>query len=87
MIVHVLHHYFDTPDVEGNEILGVYKNIDDARADMSAAADAIRSEFLDDIWDENMTWCEDEEIHLGFDKPGDWSATIYCWEIITMEVQ
>ena len=34
MVVYVLHHYFDTPDVEGNEIIGVYSRIEDAQAKM-----------------------------------------------------
>lgn len=87
MTVHVLHHYYDTPDVEGKEILGVYRDIEDARADMSVAAAVIRAEFPANIWGEDMTWCEDNEIHLGFDRNGDMLATIYCWEIVTMEVQ
>lgn len=87
MTVHVLSHHYDTPDVEGNEILGVYQNIDDARADMSVAAAVIRAQFPDDIWDDDMTWCDDNEIHLGFDDTGGHIATIYCWEIATTEVQ
>lgn len=36
MVVYVLHHYFDTPDVEGNEIIGVYSRIEDAQAKMKS---------------------------------------------------
>lgn len=87
MTVHVLHHHYDTPDVEGNEILGVYHSIEDAREDMSFAAAVIRAQFPPGVWDKDMTWQEDNEIHLGFDNTGGRIATIYCWEIISMEVQ
>ncbi len=87
MVVHVLFHYYDTPDVEGYEILGVYRDIDDARADMSAAAAVICAEFPNDVWDNDMTWYKDNEIHLGFDNTGVSIATIYCWGIVTREVQ
>lgn len=87
MTVHVLHHYFDTPDVEGNEILGVYRDFDDAKEKMTSSVDAVRAEFPNEIWDDDMTWCEEKETHLGFDKPGNGFATIYCWEIVSMEVQ
>lgn len=87
MTVYVLYHHFDTPDVDGNEIIGVYRNIEDARTDMLLGVAAIQSEFPDNFWDDDMTWYEDDEIHLGAEKPGDMLATIYCWEIVSMEVQ
>ncbi len=31
MKVYVLHHYWDTPDNEGTEIIGVYRNKEEAR--------------------------------------------------------
>lgn len=34
-----------------------------------------------------MTWAEDNEIHLGFDPMNGKPATVYCWEIVEMEVQ
>lgn len=87
MIVYVLHRYWDTPDNEGNDIMGVYYNFEDAQADMHADAYPIREHYSDDFWSPDMTWAEDSEIHLGFDPMNGKSATIYCWEIIKMEVQ
>ncbi len=87
MTVHVLHHYYDTPDVEGNEILGVYRNVEDAREDMSAAAAVLCQEFPNDVWDDDMTWYDNNEIHIGFDNTGGRIATVYCWKIVTKEVQ
>lgn len=54
---------------------------------MSFAATVIRAQFPSGVWDEDMTWQEDNEIHLGFDNTGGQIATIYCWEIVSMEVQ
>lgn len=87
MLVHILRYYYDTPDVEGNEIIDVYFDIEDARKNMVSSAESIYKEFPDDIWDDDMTWYEDDEIHLGFDKSGNRIATIYCWEIVSKEVQ
>ena len=89
MVVYVLHHYFDTPDVEGNEIIGVYSSIEDAQAKMKSCEAKLREEFPDDIWDGDMTWTDADEIHLGFEDKcgGGFLATIYCWEIVSREVQ
>ena len=89
MTVYVLHHYFDTPDVEGNEIIGVYSRIEDARKEMKRCAGRLKAEFPEDAWEEDMTWTDADEIHLGFDSKcgGSFLATIYCWEIVSREVQ
>ncbi len=89
MTVFVLHHYFDTPDVEGNEIIGVYRHIEDARKKMRSCANRLKAEFPDDAWEEDMTWSDADEIHLGFEDKcgGGFFATIYCWEIVSREVQ
>lgn len=89
MTVYVLHHYFDTPDVEGNEIIGVYRNIEGARKEMELCAARLKAEFPDDVWEDDMTWTDNNEIHLGFDSKlgGSFLATIYCWEIVSREVQ
>ena len=90
MMVYVLHRYWDTPDNEGNEIMAVYENVDNAIADMKADADATKAYYSGqpNFWDEDMTWEEELEIHLGrnarsFGEP----AVIYCWEIVEKEVQ
>ena len=86
--VYVLSHYYDTPDVEGNDILGVYSLLEDAQNVMESEATAIQKEFPDDFWDEDMTWAEEFEIHLGHNPKAAYkSATIYCWTIQEMEVQ
>lgn len=88
MIVYVLHRYWDTPDSEGNEIMAVYENIDNAILDMQADASATKAYYDADFWDEDMTWEEEREIHLGRDtKNFAELAVIYCWEIIEKEVQ
>lgn len=86
--VSVLYHRWDTPDNEGNEVIGVYWDKQKAREEMRSHAEAIRAEFPPDIWQEDYTWEEDDEIHLGFDPQKQYvAATIYCWEIVEMEVQ
>ncbi len=90
MTVYVLHRYWNTPDNEGNEIMAVYENVDDAIADMKADADATKAyhSVQPNFWDEDMTWEEEREIHLGRNTRsfGD-LAVIYCWEIVEKEVQ
>lgn len=86
--VYVLTHHWDTPDNEGNEVLGVYRRQEDAIADMQAAADKIRKEYDSDFWDADMTWESERDIHLG--RPsvsGHELATIYCWDITEQEIQ
>ncbi len=74
MTVYVLHRYWDTPDNEGNEI-------------MAAATKAYYSS-QPNFWDEDMTWEEELEIHLGRNARSFGElAVIYCWEIVEKEVQ
>jgi len=87
MTVHVLLHTWDTPDVEGEEIVGVYACHEGAKKKMIEEADKIRQEFDSDFWQEDMTWEGDNEIHLGFDPMTMQPATIYCWTICTREVE
>lgn len=88
MIVYVAINTWDTPDNEGSEILGVYSNFEKAREQIEVGADAIRKEFDEDFWDEDMTWDEPMSIHLG--RCGrDYleQATVYSWEISEKEVE
>ena len=87
MTVHVLSHHYDTPDFEGTDIIGVYKNIDDARADMSAEVESIREQFPSDIWQDDMTWESDDAVCLGFMRRGSAFPTSYTWEISESKVQ
>lgn len=88
MTVYILHHYWDTPDNEGNEIMAVRRKVDDAISDMRADADAIKACHDADFWDEDMTWEEEREIHLGRNARSFGElAVIYCWEIVEKEVQ
>lgn len=88
MIVYVAINTWDTPDNEGSEILGVYSNFEKAREQIEVGADAIRKEFDENFWDEDMTWDEPSEIHLGRDERGYSNpATIYSWEIVQREVE
>ena len=88
MTVYVLHRYWDTPDNEGNEIMAVYGRVEDAISDMRADADTIKMCYDVNSWDEDMTWEEEREIHLGRNARsfGEF-AVIYCWEIVEKEVQ
>jgi len=87
MEVYVLHHYWDTPDNEGDEILGVYRNKEDAQAEMHRGADKVKTWYDAGVWQEDFTWEDEYEIHLGFDPQVPFTlATIYCWEIVRMEI-
>ena len=88
MTVYVLHRYWDTPDNVGNEIMAVRRKVDDAISDMRADADAIKACHDADFWDEDMTWEEEREIHLGRNARSFGELdVIYCWEIVEKEVQ
>lgn len=87
MTVYVLRRYWDTPDNEGNDIMGVYYNFKDAQDDMHTDVRPIHEHYPEDFWSPDMTWAEDNEIHLGFDPMNGKPATVYCWEIVEMEVQ
>lgn len=88
MIVYVAINTWDTPDNEGSEILGVYSNLEKAREQIVAGAGAIRAEYDEDFWDEDMTWDEPLDIRLGRDERGYSNpATIYSWEIVQQEVE
>lgn len=88
MTVYILHRYWDTPDNEGNEIMAVRRKVDDAISAMRADADAIKTCHDADFWDEDMTWEEEREIHLGRNARSFGElAVIYCWEIVEKEVQ
>ena len=88
MSVYVVVHHWDTPDNEGVEVLGVFEKIEKARAQIVAGAGAIRAEYNEDFWDEDMSWDEPMSIHLG--RCGrDYleQATVYSWEIFEQEVE
>ena len=85
MNVYVLHRHWDTPENEGNDIIGVYYDAIDALADMRADAEATKAYYSSDFWEEDMTWESEREIYLGSDKYS--SITIYYWEIVEMEVK
>ena len=88
MTVYIALHTWDTPDNEGSEILGVYSAFEKAREQIEAGAAAIRKEYNEDFWDDDMTWDEPTEIHLGRDEKSFAEfATIYGWEIIAREVE
>lgn len=88
MYVYVLYTYWDTPDTEGNEIIGVYFDRDRAQREMRILAEKLKDEYDDSFWDEDMTWEDDDEIHLGHDPMKLYeSATVYCWTIARTEVK
>lgn len=87
MTVHILLHTWNTPDVEGREIVGAYACHEDAQKKMIEEAKKIREQFDSDFWQEDMTWEDDNEIHLGFDPMTIQPATIYCWTICSREVE
>jgi len=87
MEVYILSHYWDTPDNEGNEVMGAYCNLADATADMKADAVATRAHYPSDFWEDDCTWEDDAEIRLGRCSTRNEPATFYCWEIKKVEVR
>ncbi len=87
MEIYVLNHYWDTPDNEGNEIIGAYHNINNAIEAMKDAAETVKSYYPANFWEDDSTWEDDCEIHLGKCSTMGELATIYCWEIKKVEVQ
>ncbi len=82
-------HWWDTPDVEGNEILdGVaFKDFEDARALMKSSAETLKKEFDETVWDSDLTWETDDQIHMGFDPCQAFApATLYAWDIIRIRI-
>lgn len=45
MYIYVLYRYWDTPDNEGNEVMGAYFDQEKAMADMIADADATKAYY------------------------------------------
>lgn len=86
-LLYVLYNYWDTPNVEGNEVLGVFLNLSDAILAMKSAADSLKAEYPSDFWEEDFTWQDELEIHLGSQKDNPGYATIYCWTISEEELQ
>jgi hypothetical protein len=88
MQVFVLHQYWDTPDVEGSDVIGVFYDVENAISCMKRAAEKVKGYYSKDYWDEDMTWEDDTEIHLGHDFHTPYElATIYCWTITKLDVQ
>ena len=93
MVVYVLVHHCDTPDVEDLDVLGVYgeEHFDEAHADMIADRDRVIDEFKsiwpDWEWDADM--CNESETYVSLGKMGQGFCpdTIYSWEIHERDVQ
>lgn len=90
MTVYVLSRYWDTPDNEGHDVLGVFANREDAVDFMRKDANATKAYyngFGESYWDDDMTWESDTEIHMGrAAESSSLYATIYDWEITEHEV-
>ena len=56
MIVFVLHRYWNTPDNEGADVVGVYRDVEGAIDDMKSAAQKVKSYYPKDYWEPDMTW-------------------------------
>lgn len=89
MKVYVLHRWWDTPSNEGNEIMGVYRQEASARHRMVLDAQTVKTYYEPDFWEEDYTWENAREIHLGGARGTAVAgyATIYGWEIVELEVQ
>lgn len=86
--VYVLTNYWDTPDNEGHNVMGVFKDIDNAISVMRADVERTKGYYPVDYWEKDMTWEDDCEVHLGRSaKSFGELATIHCWEITKAEVQ
>ena len=48
MIVFVLHRYWNTPDNEGADVVGVYRDVEGAIDDMKSAAQKVKSYYPKD---------------------------------------
>ena len=87
MKVYVLTHNYDTPRTIGSEVIGVYKDIDDARFAMNSDAAEIRKEYAHVPLDDYLNWSKENQIHFGFyGNSYDVNAS-YDWEIETVELQ
>ena len=88
MTVFVAVHHWDTPDNDGVEILGVFEKIEKARAQIVAGAGAIRAEYDEDFWDDDMSCEEPNEIRLGHCARDYLELdTVYSWEISEQEIE
>lgn len=87
MYIYVLYRYWDTKDNEGVEIMGAYFDRENAASDMRADANAVKAYYNSGYWEEDMTWEDENEIHLGHNSNDGSLATIYCWNIEKVEVQ
>lgn len=80
MTVFVLYRYWNTPDNEGADVIGVYRDVKNAIFTMRSAAKEVMSYYSEDYWEEDMTWEDNMEIHLGHASYNRYeSSTIYCW--------
>ena len=87
MEIFVLTSWWDTPDVEGYDVIGVYKSHDEAVEKMKENVADIKEQFPDDFWDDDMTWEDDDSIHLGHMSTDIYCpATIYSWDITAMYI-
>ena len=88
MTVFVAVHHWDTPDNDGVEILGVFGKIEKARAQIVAGAGAIRAEYDEDFWDEDMSCEEPNEIRLKHCARDYLELdTVYSWEISKQKIE
>lgn len=86
--VYILEHHWNTPDNEGYETR-VFASLDDAAKAMHESVVRLKAEFPDDPWEDDYTWEDTMEVHLGFDdcRYLGGLATIYSWEILEWEVE
>ena len=88
MQVFVAVQHWDTPYNEGVEILGVFGKLEKARAQIVAGAGAIRAEYDEDFWDDDMSFEEPNEIRL-VHCARDYLEldTVYSWEISRQKIE
>ena len=90
--VYVLLHHWDSDASEGFETkVFSASSLVLARQYMRMEAAKIRAEYEQlygkDLWEEDYTWENEDEIHLGFDPRGFMSnAVIYSWRLERQEV-
>ena len=92
MYVYVLHTTWTNPDDEGSEIQVFSENhLEDARAAMKKNAAEIRAYYhddrMEDPWEDDYTWEEDDIISMGFCDQPFGLLTSYRWEIEPLEVK
>lgn len=89
MKVYVVLTWWDTDQDDGREVLGVWADRDAARAAMKANVDPIKKLYdgMDWKWDEEYSEETEDYVYLAAGIMDPYGATIYCWEVLEIDIQ